>query len=67
MSKVPEKVRQSEKRLRTQLINPDFDYNNLSSTGMSLMLQVVNICVWGGHVFLVSVMGLSFLYFVINC
>lgn len=52
MSKVPEKGRQGEKRLRTQLINPDFEYNNLTSTGMLLMLQVVNICVWGGACFL---------------
>ncbi len=52
MSKVPEKGRQGEKRLRTQLINPDFEYNNLTSAGMLLMLQVVNICVGGGHVFL---------------
>ena len=52
MSKVPEKGRQGKKRFRTQLIHPDYDYNNLTSTGMSLMLQVVNICVRGGGMFI---------------
>ena len=51
MSKVPEKGRQGKKRFRTQLIHPDYDYNNLTSTGMSLMLQVVNICVRGACLF----------------